>query len=220
MDEKTKNLEILRQTGIIAIIRAEKFEQLIDIVSALNKGGIKFIEITITTPGALKVIETVSEKLKDKDIIIGVGSVLDTETARAAILSGAEFIICPCLNKDVITLCNRYSKIVIPGAFTPTEILCARENGADLVKVFPSIIGGSSYIKAIKAPLPQIDLIPVGGVNIDNVAEFIKAGATAVGVGGNLVKKEFLKEKDFSALTSLSKKFIERIEKAKGENEV
>ncbi|MCK4244998.1 MAG: bifunctional 4-hydroxy-2-oxoglutarate aldolase/2-dehydro-3-deoxy-phosphogluconate aldolase [Candidatus Omnitrophica bacterium] len=210
---KNINLEILRDTGIIAIIRAETSNELKEVVAALQKGGVRFIEVTMTTPNALKVIEEVSKDLKD--VVIGVGSVLDAETARAAILSGAEFVVCPTLNKDVITLCNRYSKIVIPGAFTPTEILTAWEAGADLVKVFSSSIGGSSYIKAIKAPLPQISLVPVGGVNIDNVAEFIKAGASAVGVGGNLVKKEFLKEKNFASLTQLCKEFIDAIKEAK-----
>lgn len=211
--EKNKNLQILSSSGIIAIIRAESSKQLKEVAIALKDGGAKFIELTMTTPNALKVIAEVSASLKD--VIIGVGSVLDSETARAAILAGAEFVVCPILNKEVITLCNRYSKIVIPGAFTPTEILSAWESGADLVKVFPSSLGGSSYIKTIKAPLPQISLVPVGGVDIENVADFIKAGATAVGVGGNLVKKEFLKEKNFKALTSLSEKFIKVIKEAR-----
>lgn len=211
--EKNKNLEILSDTGLIAIIRAKSSEELKEVVIALKEGGTRFIEVTMTTPDALKVIEEISKTLKD--IIIGVGSVLDAETARAAILSGAEFVVCPTLNRDVIKLCNRYSKIVIPGAFTPTEILSAWEYGADLVKVFPTSIGGAPYIKAIKAPLPQISLVPVGGVDIENVADFIKAGVSAVGIGGNLVKKEFLKEKNFEALTSLSEKFIKVIKEAR-----
>ena len=213
MDEKNKKLAALLDTGLIVIIRAESSGELKNVVIALREGGARFIEVTMTTPGALGVIEEVSKGLKD--IVIGAGSVLDPETARAAILSGAEFIVCPTLNRDVITLCNRYSKIVVPGAFTPTEILTAWQVGASLVKVFPSI-GGPSYIKAIKAPMPQISLVPVGGVNIENVADFVKAGASAVGVGGSLVKKEFLKEKNFTALTALSRKFIKTIREAKG----
>ena len=143
MDKKSEELKILSDTGLIAIIRAKSSEELKEVAIALKEGGAKFIEVTMTTPNALKVIEEVSKGLKD--IIIGVGSVLDPETARAAILSEAEFVVCPTLDKEVISLCNRYSKIVIPGAFTPTEILSAWESGADLVKVFPSSIGGPAY---------------------------------------------------------------------------
>ena len=210
--EKNKSLQGLINTGLIVIIRAESSKELKEAAIALREGGARFIEVTMTTPNALKVIGEISKSLSD--VIIGVGSVLDPETAKAAILSGAEFVVCPTLNRDVIRLCNRYSKIVIPGAFTPTEILSAWETGADLVKVFPSS-GGPSYIKAIKAPLPQISLVPVGGVNIENVADFIKAGASAVGVGGNLVKKEFLERRDFTTLTQLCRKFVGAIRDAK-----
>jgi len=214
MNKKEENLRLVSETGIIAIIRAESSAQLFKVALALREGGIKVIEVAMTTPDALKVIEEISGKLK-KEILIGVGTVLDSETARLAILSGAEFIVCPTLNKEVITLAHRYSKLVIPGAFTPTEILTAWEAGADLVKVFPAGISGPSCIKALKGPLPQISLVPVGGVNIDNAADFIKAGAFALGVGSGLVKKEFLKEGNFKGLTELSKKFREIIKRAR-----
>ncbi len=217
MNKKEENLRLVSETGIIAIIRAESSAQLLKVALALKEGGIKVIEVAMTTPDALKVIEEISGKLK-KEILIGVGTVLDSETARSAILSGAEFIVCPTLNKEVITLAHRYSKLVIPGAFTPTEILTAWEMGADLVKVFPAGTGGPSYIKALKGPLPQISLVPVGGVNLNNVADFIKAGAFALGVGSSLVKKEFLKEENFKGITDLSKKFREVIKKGNVKN--
>jgi len=206
---KEKIINLLNETKIISIIRAESSEELLNVAKALKEGGMKFIEVTMTTPGALKAIEEFCGKMED--VIIGVGSVLDSETARISILSGAEFIVAPTLNFDVIKMCKRYSKVVIPGAFTPTEIINAWESGADFVKVFPASVGGPSYIKAIKAPLPQVNLIPVGGVNIDNVSDFIKAGSSAVAVGSQLVKKEFLKEKNFEAIKNLAKKFVEKI---------
>ncbi len=214
MTKKEKDLEVIFESGIIAIIRAQSSTQLAKVASALLKGGIRAIEVTMTTPNALKVIEEISHGLKE-DILIGVGTVLDSETARSAILAEAKFIVCPTLNKEVIALASRYNKVVIPGAFTPTEILTAWETGADLVKVFPAEVGGYTYIKALKGPLPQISLVPVGGVSLDNAADFIKAGAFAVGVGGNLVKKEFLKEENFDGLTQLSRKFVEAIKEAR-----
>ncbi|MCD6231816.1 bifunctional 4-hydroxy-2-oxoglutarate aldolase/2-dehydro-3-deoxy-phosphogluconate aldolase [Candidatus Aerophobetes bacterium] len=214
MSKKGENLNLIFKTGIIAIIRAESSAQLLRVASALKEGGIKVIEVAMTTPDALKVIEEISGKLKE-EILMGAGTVLDPETARSAILAGAEFIVSPTLNKEVINLAHRYSKLIIPGAFTPTEILLAWEEGADLVKVFPAGVSGPSYIKALRGPLPQICLVPVGGVNLDNVANFIRAGAFAVGVGSSLVKKEFLKEENFKELTNLSKRFIEVIKKAK-----
>ncbi|MCK4401379.1 bifunctional 4-hydroxy-2-oxoglutarate aldolase/2-dehydro-3-deoxy-phosphogluconate aldolase [bacterium] len=209
MTDKTEKLKILEETGVIAIIRADNPDKLVDTASALKEGGIKFIEVTMTTPGALKAIENISKKVSG--IVIGAGSVLDAETARAVFLAGGDFIVTPTLNKEVILLCNRYSKIVVPGAFTPTEIITAWECGADIVKVFPSSIGGCSYIKAVKAPLPQVKLAAVGGVNIDNAADFIRAGASVVGVGGSLIKKEYLKDNNFKEITSLSRKFIDAL---------
>ena len=215
MNKKEENLKLMSESGIISVIRAESSTELFQVASALKEGGIKVVEVTMTTPDALEVIKEISGRFKE-EILIGVGTVLDPETARAAILAGAEFIVCPTLNKEVITLAHRYSKVVIPGAFTPTEILTAWEVGADLVKVFPAGVGGPSYIKSLKGPLPQIPLVPTGGVDLDNVASFIEVGAFAVGVGSSLVKKEFLKEKNFEGLIEFSKKFREAVEKTKG----
>lgn len=208
MRDKIQLLEIAKQTKVIAIIRAKDSAQLIQVVAALREGGVKLIEVSMTTPNALKVIEEASNKF-GHDAIIGAGTVLDAATARSAILAGAEFIFSPVFKPEMIEICRRYSKVAIPGAFTPTEILNAWECGADLVKVFPTSQVGSSYIKAIKAPLPQVDVLAVGGVDLDNARTFIDAGCSAVGVGSSLVKKEFLTEKNFKALTELAKQYVE-----------
>ncbi len=212
MANKNENLQTILDSKIIAIIRADESSKLMSAVSALVDGGIKALEVTMTTPGALDAIEAASSEFGDR-IVVGVGSVLDSETARAAILAGAEFIVSPVFKSDVVTLANRYSKVVIPSAYTPTEILTAWEAGADLVKLFPAGSGGPGFLKAVRAPLPHIPLVPVGGVTLENAAEFIKAGAVAVGVGGCLVKKEFLKNNDFAGLTSLCRDFVKSIER-------
>jgi 2-dehydro-3-deoxyphosphogluconate aldolase / (4S)-4-hydroxy-2-oxoglutarate aldolase len=208
MNTKAQLLESVEQTRVIAIIRAKDSAQLINVVGALRDGGVKLIEVSMTTPNALTVIEE-AVKAFDNDVIIGAGTVLDPETARLAITAGAEFVFSPVLKPEMITICRRYSKIAIPGAFTPTEILYAWECGADLVKIFPTSQVGPSYIKAVKAPLPQIDVIAVGGVNLDNARAFIEAGCTAVGVGSSLVKKDFLKDNNFQALSELARQYVE-----------
>lgn len=210
MKSKIENLQTILDSKVIAIIRADDSARLMDVVEALINGGIRALEFTMTTPGALDAIKATSERFGDK-LLVGVGSVLDAETARAAILSGAEFIVSPIFKPELVTMANRYSKVVLPSAYTPTEVVTAWEAGADLIKLFPADIGGPAYIKAIKAPLPQIPLVPVGGVNLDNAADFIKAGAVAVGVGGSLVKKEFLKSGDFEGLTNLCRNFMETL---------
>ena len=169
----------------------------------------------MTVPNALEVLRKVAEKFSN-DILLGAGTVLDGETARAAILAGAQFIVGPCLNIELIKVCKRYSKIVIPGAMTPTEILYAWEVGADIVKVFPAgNLGGPSYIKAIKAPLPHILLNPTGGVNLNNAGEFIRAGASIISVGSALVDKKAVAEKNFKELTNRAAKFLEEVKKAR-----
>lgn len=185
---KARYLEEITRSGVVAVIRANSAEELKNITLALNKGGVKALEITMTSPGALETIKAVSSELGDS-AIIGVGSVLDTETARAAILAGAQFVVSPVFKPEIITLCRRYNKICIPGAFTPTEILSAWEAGADVVKIFPATKLGPGYIKDLKGPLPQIKVTPTGGVNLENTADFIKAGAEFVGVGGAMVDK-------------------------------
>jgi 2-dehydro-3-deoxyphosphogluconate aldolase / (4S)-4-hydroxy-2-oxoglutarate aldolase len=210
MSNKIENLQTILDAKIIAIIRADESGKLLEVVKALADGGIKALEITMTTPGALEAIKAASERFGNK-ILVGVGSVLDAETARAAILAGAEFIVSPVFKPEIVTLANRYSKVVLPSAYTTTEILIAWESGADLIKLFPADNGGPAYLKAIRAPLPHIPLVPVGGVTLENTADFIKAGAAAVGIGGALVKKEFLKSQDLTALTKLCVEFVENI---------
>ena len=172
------------------------------------------IEFTMTTPNALAIIESATREFGD-DVLLGAGTVLDPETARAAILAGAQFIVAPTLNPKVMEVCHRYSKVVIPGAFTPTEILTAWEWGADFVKLFPAEFGGPEYLKAIRAPLPQVKLVPVGGVSLENTGDFIKAGAAAVAVGGNLVKKSAIAAKNFAELTDLARQFVEAVNRAR-----
>ncbi|HBR29456.1 MAG TPA: 2-dehydro-3-deoxyphosphogluconate aldolase [Firmicutes bacterium] len=200
----------LLETKVVAVIRVDSSAHLLEAAAALHKGGVRALEITMTSPGALEAIKEANEKL-DSDVVIGVGSVLDPETARAAILAGAKFVVGPVLNLDLIKMCQRYSIPCVPGAFTPTEILQAWDAGADFVKIFPATKLGPSFIKDVKGPLPQVRLTPTGGINLDNAAEFIKAGASFVGVGGSLVKKELIAEKKWDELSALAGQFIERV---------
>ncbi len=196
------------------MIRAQSSDQLVDVAKALCDGGVKAIEVTMTTPNALEVINTVSGMMKD-ECAIGVGTVLDPETARAAILAGAEYVVSPTLNRETIQMCRRYSVLCIPGAYTPTEILTAWEAGADIVKVFPATSLGPGYFKDILGPLPQIRLSPTGGVGLETVQDFIRAGACCVAAGGNLVSKKALAEKDWAGITSTAKQFVELIREAR-----
>jgi len=205
-----KGLDIIRNTGVVAIMRTRSSEQLLRAADAIREGGVCAIEVTMTTPGALSVIEQAASRY-DQDVLFGAGTVLDAESARAAILAGAQFIVAPTLNHDLITLCRRYSVPVMPGAYTPTEALTAWECGADMVKIFPAGVGGPGFIKALKAPLPQIDLVPVGGVTLDNTAEFIRAGAAAVGVGSALINQKLLESKEFATLTDRARRLVEEV---------
>lgn len=210
---KLEQMRRIEACGIVAIIRANSANELIDAVAAIYAGGVDVIEVTMTTPNALQVISDVSSTYGDS-VLVGAGSVLDAETARAVMLSGAEFIVSPVVKTDVIEICNRYGKIVIPGAFTPTEILMAWEAGADYVKVFPSSGVGASYIKDVKAPLPQIPLVPTGGINVENAAEFIRAGASALGVGSSLVNNQLIEAGEFEFLTERAKKLCAEVQRA------
>jgi 2-dehydro-3-deoxyphosphogluconate aldolase/(4S)-4-hydroxy-2-oxoglutarate aldolase len=212
---KARYLEEITRSGVVAVIRANSAEELKNITLALNKGGVKALEITMTSPGALETIKAVSSELGDS-AIIGVGSVLDTETARAAILAGAQFVVSPVFKPEIITLCRRYNKICIPGAFTPTEILSAWEAGADVVKIFPATKLGPGYIKDLKGPLPQIKVTPTGGVNLENTADFIKAGAEFVGVGGAMVDKKLVAAGKWDELSALAAKFVQAVQEARG----
>ena len=203
----------IKACGVVAVIRSDSPNELLDVAKALREGGVVAIEITMTVPGALKVIEEASAKMTDT--IIGVGSVLDPETARAAILSGAEYIVCPVLNTSVIEMAKRYGKAVMPAGLTPTEILTAWQAGADVVKVFPASVGGPSYFKDIKGPLPQIELMPTGGVDIDTTPEFIKAGACAVGAGSAMVDRQAVVDKNWAKLTDTARQFVEAVASAR-----
>ncbi|MCJ7533250.1 MAG: bifunctional 4-hydroxy-2-oxoglutarate aldolase/2-dehydro-3-deoxy-phosphogluconate aldolase [Anaerolineales bacterium] len=207
-------LDLILETGVVAIMRAKNSDQLLSAAQAVLAGGVKAIEVTMTTPGALDVIRQATGQF-GSDVLFGVGSVLDPETARAAILAGAQFVVCPTLNLKTIEVCNRYSVPIMPGAYTPTELLTAWEAGASLVKVFPASVGGPAYIKAVKAPLPQIRLAAVGGVNLDNTAEFIRAGTEVVGVGGELVNQNLLDTKDFATITERARGFCQEVEKGR-----
>jgi len=211
---KLEQMQRIEACGIVAIIRANSSAELIEVVAAIKEGGIDVIEVTMTTPGALQVISDVSDKYGD-EVLVGVGSILDAETARAAMLAGAKFIVSPVTKPDIIEICNRYGAVVMPGAFTPTEILAAWESGADYVKVFPSSGVGPAYIKAVKAPLPHIPLVPTGGVSIENAGEFIKAGATVLGVGGSLVNSKIIAAGQYHLLTETARKFTVAVQAAR-----
>lgn len=211
MQSHIKILNRLLESKIVAIVRLDDGEDLLNVAEALLNGGVSVIEFTMTTPGALDMISATAEQFGD-DILIGAGTILDPETARAAILAGSEFIVTPTLNVDTIKLCRRYGKPIMPGALTPTEILTAWEAGGDIIKVFPaSQLGGASYLKAVLAPLPQIRVAPTGGVNAENAADFLAAGAVGVGVGGNLVSKSAVESKNWSAITDEAKRLVEAV---------
>ena len=207
----------LETTGIVAVIRADSPTQLVDVCRALHAGGVSASEITMTTPGALDAIAAAADQLTGQ-CLIGVGSVLDGETARAAILAGAQYVVAPTLNGAVIEMAHRYGKPVIPGALTPTEIMAAWQDGADLVKVFPANHFGPTYFKDLLAPMPQLRLTPTGGIDLTNAADWIKAGAACLGVGSALVKKDLIKAQDWPALTRLAQQFVAAVRDARAES--
>jgi len=214
MTDKDKDLQFMLESGVVSVLRAKDSAQLLDVCKALVDGGVLAIEVTMTTPNALEVIHEVSVKMGE-DILVGVGTVLDPETARAAILAGASFVVGPTLNLDVIALCNRYGKVVVPGTFTATEMLTAWEAGADLCKLFPATAVGPKYIKDIHGPLPQIEIIPTGGVNIDNAGEFIKCGAAAIAAGSAMVPKDALAAGDFDTISQTAAAFVKAVKDAR-----
>ena len=206
---KIENLKRIEESGIVAVVRAENSEQALKIVEAVKAGGIQAIEITMTVPGAVEVIRDLAQTYQKNEILIGAGSVLDAETARICLLAGAEYIVSPTLDIETIKLCNRYQKIVMPGAMSVTEVLRAMEAGADVVKIFPAALFGPKIIKAIKGPLPQAPLLPTGGVNLDNVNQWIEAGSFAVGVGSALTGGA--KKGDYNKVNQTAKDFIKKI---------
>ncbi len=207
---KDKHLSRVLDSGIVAVIRASSGELLADVAEALLAGGVEVMEITFTVPGAVRVLETVAQRMGDR-VLLGAGTVLDAETARAALLAGAQFVVCPNINLDVIRLCRRYSKLVMPGALTPTEVVAAWEAGADIVKIFPSEITGPKYLKALHGPLPQVRLMPTGGVDLNTAAEFLRCGACVLGVGGSLVEKKAVETGNLERITSLARQFVQII---------
>ncbi|HUZ46291.1 MAG TPA: bifunctional 4-hydroxy-2-oxoglutarate aldolase/2-dehydro-3-deoxy-phosphogluconate aldolase [Terriglobia bacterium] len=212
---REKALGLIREVGLIPIIRASTSDDAFQAVEAIVAGGVPIAEVTMVVPNALRVMERAVEHFGDK-VLLGAGTVLDTETCRAAIFAGAEFIVTPTLDVKVIEMARRYSKACIPGGLTPTEILTAWQAGADMVKVFPcGPAGGARYMKAIMGPLPQIDLVPTGGVDLESTPKYIRAGAAAVAVGGELVSSKALREGNSASITAAARQYVEAVRSAR-----
>ncbi|MCU0793945.1 MAG: bifunctional 4-hydroxy-2-oxoglutarate aldolase/2-dehydro-3-deoxy-phosphogluconate aldolase [Opitutaceae bacterium] len=207
--KKAAILQKLSTEKVIALIRADSPDGLLDCARALAAGGLTSIELTMTTPGAIRMLEKATAELPD--FLFGLGTVLDAETARAGILAGARFIVTPALRPDVITMCKRYSIPVFSGALTPTEVVNAWDCGADAAKIFPAEFFGPAYIKSLKAPLPQVELVPTGGVTAENVGEFIKAGAFATAAGSSLVDAKSFKDRNWAAITAKAQAFVQAV---------
>ena len=212
--KRLETIQKIAECGVVAVIRAESKEQGVKVVDAVKKGGIKALEITMTVPGAVDIIKELTEIYKDEDVIIGAGTVLDPETARACILAGAKYIVSPSLNPETIKLCNRYRIPVMPGIMTVKEAVEALELGVEVIKVFPGNAFGPSIISAFKGPLPQANFMPTGGVNLENIKDWVKAGAVAVGTGSDLTKGA--KSGDYNLVTETAAKFVEELRKARG----
>lgn len=200
-------LRKIKEAGVVAVVRGDSKEQGLKIVEAAIKGGIKVMELTMTVPNPVEFLREVAEKYRDTDIIVGAGTVLDAETARACILAGAEFIVSPSLDIDTLKLCNRYKVCVMPGVMTVKDAITAMEYGVDVVKIFPANLYGPSVIKSFKGPLPQGDFMPTGGVTVENLHEWFEAGAVVVGTGGSLTKGA--KTGDYDAVEKEAKRFID-----------
>jgi 2-dehydro-3-deoxyphosphogluconate aldolase/(4S)-4-hydroxy-2-oxoglutarate aldolase len=210
-------LEILHHildAGVTAVIRAKSSEHLLHVAEALRDGGVTSLEVTMTTPNALQVISEVSARF-GKEVLLGVGTCLDPETCRAAILAGAQFVVGPTLSLDTIRMAHRYDKVILPGCFTPTEILTAWENGADLVKVFPAGVVGPGFFKDVLGPLPQVKLVPTGGVDLTTAASFIKAGAAALCVGTAMMPKEAMAAGDWPKISEIAAQFVQIVKETR-----
>ena len=210
-------LSQITEMGIVPVVRTASAESAVKAIEAIYRGGVRAAEITMTVPGAVRALEKVADQFGDK-IVLGAGTVLDPETARVCMLAGAEFFVTPSLRPATIEMAKRYSKVICPGALTPTEVLTAWEAGADVVKIFPcGNVGGAKYIKALKGPFPQIEMIPTGGVNLETAGEFLKAGACAVGVGGELVDAKLIREGRYDLIEEKARHYMAAIRKARGE---
>jgi len=215
--KKEKILASILEIGIVPVVRTNSAESAILAIEAIYKGGIRAAEITMTVPGAVKALEKVADRFGDK-IVLGAGTVLDPETARICMLAGAEFFVTPALDIPTIQMAQKYSRPIMPGAMTPTEVLTAWKSGADIVKVFPAgNVGGPKYIKALKGPFPHIEMIPTGGVNLETAGEFLKAGACAVAVGGELVDAKTIKEGKYEVFEERAKQYLAVVQKARAE---
>jgi 2-dehydro-3-deoxyphosphogluconate aldolase/(4S)-4-hydroxy-2-oxoglutarate aldolase len=209
-----EQMSLIKKTGIVAIVRGTDINSMMKIAESLQAGGVRVIEVAMNTPGAIDMIAKLVKEYGD-EMLVGAGTVLDPETARAVILAGAKFALGPTLNLEVSKLCKRYNTLYVPGVFTPNEIMTAWEMGAQVVKIFPAGSVGPRYIKELKGPLPQIEMMPVGGVNLDNAAEFIRAGAVALGVGGELVDRKAVEKGHYKELTEKAKLFIAAVEEGR-----
>jgi 2-dehydro-3-deoxyphosphogluconate aldolase/(4S)-4-hydroxy-2-oxoglutarate aldolase len=201
---------------VVPVVRASSADEALRVIDAIREGGVPVLEITMTVPGAIKVIEEAAKR-HGSEVLVGAGTVLDPETARACMLAGAQFVVSPALNLDTIAICRRYSIAVMPGALTPTEVVTAWQAGADVVKVFPcGAMGGASYLKSLKAPLPQVEMIPTGGVSLKTGADFIAAGAMALGVGADLVDTAAIKQGNPQKVTDAARQYVELVRHARG----
>ncbi len=210
-------LAAITEVGVVPVVRTSTAEQALKAIEAIYKGGIRAAEVTMTVPGAIRVLEKVADEFGDR-IVLGAGTVLDPETARACMLAGANFFVTPNLRLTTIEMCRRYSKVICPGALTPTEVVTAWEAGADVIKIFPAdSVGGAKYIKALKAPLPHIEMIPTGGVSVETAGAFLKAGACAVAVGGELVNAKLLADGDYEAIERRARDILAAVRKARAE---
>ncbi|HRY77954.1 MAG TPA: bifunctional 2-keto-4-hydroxyglutarate aldolase/2-keto-3-deoxy-6-phosphogluconate aldolase [Candidatus Izemoplasmatales bacterium] len=212
--DKLSILKRITDVGVVAVVRAETPEEALKIGEACIAGGLPAIEVTFTVPDAPAVIAALAKRFSEKDLLIGAGTVLDAPTARAAILAGAQFVVSPGFDMETAKLCGRYQRPYLPGCLTPTEMIRATEAGCDIIKLFPGSAFGPAYVKAVRGPLPQIKIMPTGGVSLDNVSEWIRAGVVAVGVGGELTAPA--KQGDFAKVTALAKAFVAAVAQARG----
>ena len=214
---KKEVLRRIEEVGVVPVVRASSAEEAMGVIEAIRAGGVSVLEITMTVPRAVRVIEQVADRY-GAEVVVGAGTVLDPETARACILAGAAFVVSPSLNTATIELCRRYSVAVMPGALTPTEVVTAWQAGADVVKVFPcGALGGAKYLKSLKAPLPQIEMIPTGGVSLQTAAEFIEAGALALGVGADLVDTKAIRAGQHEKVTEAARAYVAAVRAARHE---
>ena len=211
---KEQNLRRVLDCGVVAVVRSPDSGALVEVCRALADGGVTVVEITMTVPDALDVVRAVRRALGDR-VLLGAGTILDPETARAALLAGAEYLVAPTVNLDVIRLCQRYDKLVMPGAFTPTEILAAWEAGADIVKGFPADVVGPAFFRAVRGPLPQIRMMPTGGEDLTTAADFLKAGACCLGVGSQLVEPKAIAAGNFDRIRDLARQYIQIVAKTR-----